>query len=450
MKNQTFKSKRGSVMLATVGLAIVGATIIAGYLTMSHNEYKLAQRTLMLQSAMNLAEAGLEEGMDAINTSDWTGWSAVGSNGYFSDVTSISFSDTRNTQLRVYVEDYDTLPILAAEGRITSANGDVVFKQIRVDLARSSVFANGLTAKRTISFSGNNVSVDAYDSTLGPHDPTLNHLDQGTVASLSVDNGDLDVGNGDIWGYVATGGGTPDVGPSGSIMGVGSTDRIDEDRISDSFYANLWDVSTPSGTVDGVNYTTDFTTLAAGTIGATGTTSNPEVYVISSFSISGTDQLDVVGPAVIIVSDAFSVAGGAGINILSPDGTLEMYAAGDVKIAGNGLLNNPLAPEAFQLWGTAPTGSTQSIHVTGNGDTAGVIYAPNAELTLNGNGGISGAAVGKNIDLTGNAEFHYDVNLKGFEKHSTYSIDRWRELRGISERLDFSDRASVAAAISPL
>lgn len=444
-------SKKGSVLIGAVILAIIGAMVIGSYLSMASNEFRLANRTLQLQSAMNLAEAGLEEGIDAINQSDWSGWTSVGSNGYIRKVSDFTFSDSRTGPFRVYVEDYDTLPILAAEGRIISEDGSEIVKQIRVHLQRSSPFSNGLTAKDTISFSGNNVSVDAYDSTLGPWNGSTNRLDQGTVASLSVDNGALDVGNGDIWGYVATGGGTPDVGSSGSIMGVGSTDRIDSSRISTSFYADLPDVTVPVGTMHGISYIVDSTTITSLTLGSTGTSSNPEVYHIPSYSLSGTDTLEIVGPTVIIVDGSFSVSGSASIHIDSDvDGTLELYAAGDVSISGNGVINDAINPEAFQLWGTAPAGTSQSISVTGNGDMAGVFYTPNADLTLVGNGGISGAAVGKTIDMTGNAAFHYDINLANFAKQSKFTIARWRELRGVAEQLDFSDTSSLAASIKPL
>ena len=237
--NQLRNSKRGSVLLGTIVLALLGATVIGGYLSMTLNEYKLSQRTLLLQSAMNLAEAGLEEGMDGINSVDddgiWraTGWTAVGGNGYYKDITGFTFSDSRAGQVRVYVEDYDTLPILVSEGRITDARGDVISKQIRVDLEKAGPFSNGIMAKETISFAGNPVSVDAYDSTLGDWNSTLNRLDEGTIASLSIDNGALDVGNGDVWGYVATGGGAPDVGASGSIMGADTPAGVTEDPPAD-------------------------------------------------------------------------------------------------------------------------------------------------------------------------------------------------------------------------
>ena len=111
---QSIGSKEGSVLLATAGITLVAAAVVGGYLKMTLMELKLSQKTFLMQRAMNLAEAGLEEGMDAINTDDWTGWTSVG---YFRDITNISFSDTREAQIRVYIEDYDTELILASEGR---------------------------------------------------------------------------------------------------------------------------------------------------------------------------------------------------------------------------------------------------------------------------------------------------------------------------------------------
>ena len=443
-------SRRGSAMIGAIGIAVVGAAVVGGYLKMAYSEYTLSKRTLQLQSTMNLAEAGLEEAMIAINTGDRSGWSSVGANGYYSTITDLTFTDTRTGPIKVYFEYNADLPTIVSEGRIINASGNEIVKQVRVDLKKSSLFGNALTAKKTIDFSGSTVSVDAYDSVAGLWDATTNRLDQATVASLSVNNGALDVGNGDIYGYVATSGGTPDVGPGGSIMGDGSTDTVDMSRVSTSFYANLWEIAAPTGSVEGVSYIVDHTSLAPGSIGSSGTNTNPEVYHLSSFSMSGTDQLNIVGPTVIIVDGDFSITGGAGINIIGGGSSLEMYAAGDVKIGGNGFINDQLDSEAFQLWGTASSPTTQSISIMGNGDSAGVVYAPNANLKIGGNGGLSGAAVAKTIDILGDSAFHYDINLKEFDKHSRFTVSRWRELRAAAEILDFTDSTALSTRISPL
>jgi len=444
---RNLKSKNGSVLVGAMVLAIIGGAVIAGYLKMSLKEYQLSQRTLKLQSTMNLAEAGLELGMNAINTKDWTGWTSVGSNGKFRDLTDITFSDGRVARIRVYLEDFNSTPILAAEGRVIEPNGDQLFKQVRVDMTSSGLFSNGLTAKDTINFNGNNVTVDAYDSTVGVWNYTLNREDEGSVASLSVDNGALDVGNGDIWGYLATGGGTYDIGSSGSVMGADTPSGVTEDpsRISYDFKANLPDVSVPSLTVD-------HTTLAAGSIGDpfASWSSAPEVYHISSFSMSGNNTITVVGPTVIIVDGDFKLSGQAELNIVGTESYLEIYVGGDLDLTGKGVLNSEQKPEAFQVWGTAASGAGQTIKVAGNGDFAGILYAPNADLEIKGNGNVSGAAVGEDITLTGNAAFHYDLNLKNLDSDGSFSISRWRELRGSSEKLDFSNTTSLASSISPL
>ena len=216
----------------------------------------------------------------------------------------------------------------------------------------SSLFANGLTAKNTINFNGNNVSVDAYDSTLGVWNYTLNREDEGSVASISVDNGALDVGNGDIWGYMATGGGSYDIGPNGSVKGEDKPSGVDEDplRISFDFKADLPDATAPS-------LTPDHTSLSAGDVGdpSASWSSDPEVYILSSsFSLSGKNDINVVGPTVIIVGGNFSFSGKAELNILGPDSYLELYVSGDVSLTGQGAFNDEENPEALQLLGNSP------------------------------------------------------------------------------------------------
>ena len=447
MKSMKWK-KRGSVLVGTIGIATIGASVIAGYLTMSLNEYKLSQRTSKLQAAMNLAEAGLELGMNSINTKDWTGWTSVGSDGYFRDVTNITFADSRVARIRVYVEDYDDLPILVSEGCTVEPDGSEIFKQVRVDMETSSLFANGMTAKNTINFNGNPVTIDAYDSRLGPWNAILNRDDVGSVASLSVDNGALDVGNGDIWGYLATGGGSYDIGPKGSVRGEDTPSGVkeDPDRISYDFDSSLPDVSVPSLTVD-------HTTLAPGDIGdaSASWSSDPDVYYLTTnFNVTSSDKINVVGPTVIITEGDFVMTGQSELNIIGSDAYLKIYVAGDLTVTGVGALNDQLKPDAFQVWGTAPAGTSQNISVKGNGELAGVVYAPNAQVDIVGTSSVSGAIVGEDITVTGSTAFHYDVNLKNLDNDGSFRIKRWRELRGNTEWLNFDSASALASAISPL
>lgn len=147
-------SRRGSAMIGAIGIAVVGAAVVGGYLKMAYSEYTLSKRTLQLQSAMNLAEAGLEEAMIAINTGDRSGWSSVGANGYYSTITDLTFTDTRTGPIKVYFEYNADLPSIVSEGRIIKASGNEIVKQVRVDLKKSSLFGNALTAKKQLILAG--------------------------------------------------------------------------------------------------------------------------------------------------------------------------------------------------------------------------------------------------------------------------------------------------------
>jgi hypothetical protein len=152
----------------------------------------------------------------------------------------------------------------------------------------------------------------------------------------------------------------------------------------------------------------------------------------------------------MIVDGDFRLSGQAELNIVGANAYLKIYIGGDLDLTGQGVLNDEQNPEGFQVWGTASSAVGQSIKVAGNGDFAGILYAPNADVQMHGNGNISGAVVGDNITMSGNAAFHYDVNLKNLDDDGSFSISRWRELRGSTEKVDFTDMTALAAAEYPL
>jgi len=54
-----------------------------------------------------------------------------------------------------------------------------------------------------------------------------------------------------------------------------------------------------------------------------------------------------------------------------------------------------------------------AINLHGNGNSTGVIYAPNAAITLSGNGTIFGSVIGRTLQANGNpVRIHYDRNLQ--------------------------------------
>jgi hypothetical protein len=92
------------------------------------------------------------------------------------------------------------------------------------------------------------------------------------------------------------------------------------------------------------------------------------------------------------------------INVINGGGD-----ATPVSLTGQGLANPSYDATKLQL---VYAGSDE-IKIAGNGDYAGVIYAPNATITLGGNGTVYGAVIGQQITSNGvPVQVHYDRALQ--------------------------------------
>ena len=156
--------------------------------------------------------------------------------------------------------------------------------------------------------------------------------------------------------------------------------------------------------------------------------------IANSLTVYGNVTLVLtVGPGV----DAISITGTKSIT-LAAGASLTIYTEGDVKLGGNGMLNNNDDPSTFQIWGTSTSSFAQDIQIAGNGALKGIIYAPNGSIKINGNGDVMGAAVGKDVTIMGNAAFHYDESLADWGVNTPYGIYKWRELVSAADRVSYA------------
>lgn len=435
--------ERGSVLLVALLLTGVIAISLVSYLNLGRNSLKLANRSFYNSAAMNVAETGIEECLwsfnqaTAGNANAWQGWDT--SDGVTAKRTFTDFALSGNTSARVkvYVNNYNPpsgiQPGVVVQSTITIPNDTrTLTKTLEVSLRRRSKFATGLVAKNQITFNGNNASVDSWNS-----DPDNNSAtaaipysaavknDHGSVGSTSVAVGSLAVNNADIWGFASVGSSSASaisVGSNGTIAAFGSaTGTIDTSRIATDFTANFDSVTTP---------TTGSTVTVGATLGTAGTT--------ATYRYGGTinSDLTVYGNVTLILTtapgtQAINITGGDSLTI-APNSSLIIYTAADVKIAGNGILNNNASPATFQLWAT-DTGA-QDIQIAGNGALKAVVYAPNANVKINGNGDVMGSVVANNITVVGNAAFHYDESLANWGGNNPFGIVKWRELVAAADR----------------
>lgn len=441
MKTTGFhQSKEGSALAIAMILMIIVAAIVGSYLKVSSNELKMADRSFVQNALLNTAESGADDAAWSLKRDDWTGWTQVG-NTMVKKTTGFELGNGQTTTAITFVYDYDGYPVVFTEGSSTGYQGDRVVKQVRMELSHRSFFANGMTARDSLTFSGGNAYIDSYDSRDGAYNYLTNSNDEGSAGSISVEVDSVDIGNSSIRGYVATGGSDPNVGPNGRIWGDDSTlaagENIDWDRVSTDFYADFPDVDPPTG----LTVTATSLNVPAGstvTIGTTGTEDFPEVYDLTSLNVGSNDVLEIAGNVILITSGDSQIRGEVRV---VDGGKVTWYTEGDLSVGGNGIANATNVPENFVIYGTNGTDGETEIKLHGNGYVTATVYAPHSNISLKGGGNYGamfGAVVGNQIQTTGNYSFHYDEALEDFAGDSkTYRVDDWREMYAAGDRLDF-------------
>lgn len=432
---------RGSAVITVLVLAAVTAVISSGFLFRSAQEAKLATRGFFQNAALNLAEAGVEEGLYAANTSGLTsanGWTlASGSTTDYVKSIASGF-DFRQATGAIYIRvdaAASLAPVVFAAGVISIPNQRPLVKQIRVSGTKRRLWTSGIVAKGVLTFSGT-TAIDSYDSSVGPYNSATNRSDQAIVASASTALDTVVIGsNASIYGYVATTGDDPVVGTGGRIYGATTpvgTD-VDTSRIRHDFTANLPDVTAPTGTA--ISLSAISTSIVLPRVGDLPGANGRYLYTTSGVSIAGSNLVSILGPVDLIVTGNVAVSGNGSVAVGGAGSTnpsLNLYCPGSISMGGNGMINSTLLPASVTIWGTAASPATQTVSITGNGEYAGTIYAPNGNVTLGGSGATSGAVIGNSVTVSGNGQYHYDTKLASTETtlDVTYRISSWVELTG--------------------
>jgi hypothetical protein len=423
--------RRGSILLVTLILSLGLAIFLGSYVKLATGTFRMSDRSFFANGCLNLAEAGLEEALYALNNADWTGWTKNGVN-MNRTIANVDMGQGATGSIKVRVFEYasDISPRVVAEGRANLNSGPQVIKQIEIVANTKSYWANGMVAKNTITFNGGPTYVDSFDSADPAHSnfgfyDYSKRKDNGHVGSVSVGIGAVSVGNAEIWGYVATGGSAPTVGGSGKIHGADTPAGVDIDpnRIRTDFTANFETIAAPAASFDHI-YTDVEGTQVLGALGST------SVIKASAIRNNSGEVTTILGDVTMVVSGEIDVKGAI---LVEPTSRLTVYVEGDIDIGGSGALNATGLSKNLVIYGTSTT--TQTMGIGGSGALAAAIYAPNADLELKGGGGaiaghFMGSAVANNVVLSGNFKYHYDEDLANLSSTGVYTVGEWRELHG--------------------
>ena len=240
-----------SALLVVMVLGGILCLFVMYYLSLIQQQNTLSVRSQAWNIAIAVCEAGIEEGLQALNSArtpplpitlnSADGWAYDGTY-YWRTNQAASLGNTWYT-IRINLADsnepqlicraYVTLPALAANTPnaffaaygVTTGPG-VITRAVRVHCWDSGFLLGALVAKHKIDLKGNGVLTDSFDSEslwksyFGQYDATVYAGDRGDVASNDGVVSSVSVQNANIYGHASTGhGGTVAIG---SLGGVGS------------------------------------------------------------------------------------------------------------------------------------------------------------------------------------------------------------------------------------
>jgi len=409
----------GSLLAAAVILIIIFGVSLAGYLTLVSGQQQSVSRSQKWNSALDLAEAGIEEGLAQVNASpnDFSvnSWGVANGTNYGPVIRTLS-----GGTYGVCIKGSNT-PTIYATGCVTAPmSSTVLMRTVRVTTQVLPLFNVGLGAVGNIDMNGNGMATDSWNS----HSTNLSNNGFYTSSKTST-NGDVasqqgivNIGNHTINGNLY-------LGPTASY--TSGTNQILGD-LDKNYNVNFPDVKVPAAVASAPTATivgsgSNKTNL----ISSTGNyTINNDYPIVVATNVTATINLtSQTFDQPVILQGSLSASTLASIVIYANPNS----ANGTFSLSGNsgmGAVNG--TPLNFLVYGTP---NVTSITMSGNSAFIGAIYAPEAVLTLNGGGNnsnLQGAAIVKSVTLNGHYDFHYDEALASWGPAKSFTANSWQEL----------------------
>ncbi len=460
------RTRRGSLLIVAMILAVVIGISLVSYLRLSSTSLRLASRSFLNSSAINVAETGLEHALYSLNRNQangvalataWDGWTtnttAHTARHTFPISGNFTIAPGTSGSVKVYVENYDLIgpPVILAKSIIRSADGSVPLnKFIQVQLQRRSMWAYGLVGKTSVRMNSN-AKADSWISDADNNPATAGvafaaglRRDRGSVGVVATGNGAMAMdSNAEIFGTANTGGGTVATNSNVRIYSATSpgTPKVDTSQIHRDFTFTFPAITEPApAAVNNITATwVNNTTLPRG-----GDVADGGVYYYNfaaghNINLDSNKTLTINQPAVFLFKNhsgvlSFRTSSNANVNVAST-ATVKIYTNGNISMDSNNNINVGNDASKFFIYGTNP--SAQTFTLDSNVQIYACIYAPFAALTMNSNTDVHGAVVAGSIQMDSNAEFHYDESLANLGGSGGYRVARWKELQSAAERAPY-------------
>lgn len=450
---QSRPNRKGSVLAAIILVAFV-SIVIASFLVLSNETALAAEKNFMHNALYNVAETGADKAMSSLKTKDWSEWTKEGENYVYRSRNNVPLGNGRMCTLNVLVKDAATkYPTVVSEGYIETGIklGMIDRRQLRIGVSMlpKHIWGRdvGMVARNSVSFNGSKICLASFDSRLGEIPSPSSHGYDITVATVRAEQNltFITPGAAKIYGVLASGGAGMDLSKSGLVVQgpVPPADgsNVDMERIFYDFYVEFPPVPEPPTTITKSVTSKDLTAMGAITMP---TADTKAVYYVKDVLASKVNLAK--GDFTLITPAGASIKGTDSITV-GKDAKLTVFTMDkDFSVGGNGIIAsyNKIAGQV-KIYGSALDPSTQSIDIAGNGALAGVIYAPNSNLTIKGSGSSGvyyGSIIGNNVTMVGNFEFYFDVALKEPVDDETTiigpTVTSWEEVCKITDFYEFT------------
>ncbi len=440
------RGNQGSILLMTLFIVTVLSVGIVSYLSLLSANNSWVARSQAWNTALALAEAGIEEGMAQVNsgfgtnnmgTANANGWSGPVGGVYGPKLITMPGGGTYSVTIDMSVYP----PIITSTGTTNPPiSTKPVSRKVQIRMVSGAAFAGGIVALQNVTMGGNKIDIDSFDSSLGPYNTLVNGATNrhanGDVASMY---GIVDVQSSIINGHLFTGpSGGYTLNNNGTVGDLNYTSikanfgTIETGWYKNDFNINMPDVSPPySASSYGPPLTTVTSSNTIWTLGSS------KYVVVGDLTLNSGDEMDVIGNATLYVTGNVimksSGTKASSVNI-AQGASFTIYVGG--QSATFQMVNATLDPSnpatyatQFQYYGLP---SNTSLTWQGNSSYAGTVYAPEALFTLGGGGNnnydYQGACAVNAVNMGGNFNFHFDENLKRRGPVSGFVITSWREL----------------------
>lgn len=425
--------EQGNTLVLTLVMTITIGSVLASYLGLIASRYKVTMRSQCWNAAVPVMESGIEEALthfqhdlDNPTANGWTAGTISGKQVYSKQRT---FADGTYFLVNIYngSTGASNTPYIYSTGFIPSpfSSRNYITRTAKVAGTNQPLINLSFGAVNGIQMNGNGLASDSFNSsnpalsTGGQYDSSKTSTN-GSVASLY---GPVDLGNHSIAGNL--------------YLGPSATTTVTSGQVSGQIFTDF-NVSFPDVVLPTTSWLPAPTAIVGGitttVLGITTTIGGTTVYDFSAngdYYLSGSYDLQVepgVTARVRVDSTSFNPGN---IHILTTNGvsgTLIVYqVSGSATMSGNVTVDSGRARNFFYYGLPGVTSLTYG----GNSSFIGVIYAPEANLTLNGGGnnnGLIGASITKSITMNGHYNFHFDEDLLASGPSRAFIVTSWKEL----------------------